>query len=344
MSLQQSDTPPIETRRVFIFLLVAYGIAWATAAALFLTGGLTDSPELLPGLGITLATVLLPTAYMFAPAVGNVVARFLTGEGRANLRIRPHLRGSLRVYVAAWFAPVLLTLVGAGIYFAVFSASFDPGLTTYTEALRQAAGGDIGIDPWTLVAIQLVAVVTIAPFINMLFAFGEEFGWRAYLLPKLLPLGTRQATLVVGLIWGAWHWPLVAMGYNYGFEYPGAPWTGLLAMCWFTLTTGVFLAWVTLRSDSVWPAAIGHGAINAAAGLGVLFVAGQPNPLLGPTPLGLVGGLGWTVAAAWLLWRSEVFSGTPPSDVVTGDTAGTAETAEIAEIAETADATTAETR
>ncbi|EJN59967.1 CPBP family intramembrane glutamic endopeptidase [Halogranum rubrum] len=330
MSLQQSDSHSIETRRVAIFLVVAYGVAWATAAALFLTGGLTDSPELLPGLGITLATVLLPTAYMFAPALGNVAARLLTGEGRKDLQIRPHLRGSLRVYAVAWFAPVLLTLVGAGVYFAVFSASFDPELTTYTEALRQAAGGDIGIDPWTLVAIQLVAAVTIAPLINMLFAFGEEFGWRAYLLPKLLPLGTRQATLVVGLVWGAWHWPLIAMGYNYGFEYPGAPWTGFLAMCWFTLTTGVFLAWVTLRSESVWPAAIGHGAINAVAGLSVLFVAGQPNPLVGPTPLGLVGGLGWTVAAAWLLWRSEVFTGTPPMD--------------DASSSDTADATTAEAR
>lgn len=329
MSLQTVPREPVDRRRVGVFLLVAYGVAWATAAVIYATGGLRDSPELLPGLGITLATVLLPTTYMFAPAVGTVLTRLFTGEGWSNLGIRPRLRDSLGVYVAAWFAPALLTLVGAAVYFAIFSASFDPELAAFSEAVQQAAGGqDTGLDPWTLVAIQLVAALTIGPLINTVFAFGEEFGWRAYLLPKLLPLGTRQATLVVGLVWGAWHWPLIAMGYNYGFGYTGAPWTGFLAMCWFTLTTGVFLAWVTLRSESVWPAAIGHGAINAVAAIGVLFVAGQPNPLVGPTPLGLVGGVGWTVAAALLLWRSEVFTGSPPVADATGETAGEATTAE----------------
>lgn len=312
MSLLSPTAESVETRRVGVFLVVAYGVAWATAAVIYATGGLVASPELLPGLGITLATVLLPTAYMFAPAIGTVVTRLVTGEGWTDLGIRPRLRASWRTYVLAWFAPALLTVVGAGVYFAVFSANFDPELTAFAEAVRQAAGTDIPLGLWTLVAIQLLSAVTIAPLINAIFAFGEEFGWRTYLLPKLLPLGRRQATLVVGLVWGAWHWPLIAMGYNYGFTYPGAPWTGFLAMCWFTLTTGVFLAWVTLRSESVWPAAIAHGAINAVAAVGVLFVAGQPNPLLGPTPLGLVGGVGWTVAAAWLLWKSEVFAGPPP--------------------------------
>ncbi|SEO60914.1 CAAX protease self-immunity [Halogranum amylolyticum] len=316
---RHSNDRSVETRRVAVFLLVAYGVAWATAATIYVTGGLADSPELLSGLGVTLAAVLLPTTYMFAPAVGSVVARHLTGEGWTDLWLRPRLRSSLGVYAAAWFGPVLLTLVGAVVYFAGFPASFDPELATFAEAVRGATGGDVAVDPWTLVAVQLVSAVTIGPLVNTFFAFGEELGWRAYLLPKLLPLGTRRATLLVGLIWGVWHWPLVAMGYNYGFGYPGAPWTGCLAMCWFTLTTGVFLAWVTLRSESVWPAAVGHGAINAVAAIGALFVAGQPTPLLGPTPLGIVGGFGWTAAAAWLLWKSELFAGTPPSRDVAGD-------------------------
>ncbi|SDL90002.1 CAAX protease self-immunity [Halogranum gelatinilyticum] len=329
MSLPVSPDESVETRRIGVFLAVAYGVAWATGLTIYATGGLVDSPELLPGLGITLATVLLPTAYMFAPAVGTVVTRLATGEGWANLGVRPRFRPSWRTYALAWFVPALLTLVGAAVYFAVFSATFDPELTAFTEAVRAASGGELPLDPWTLVAIQLVAAVTIAPLINALFAFGEELGWRGYLLPKLLPLGRRQATLVVGLVWGAWHWPLIAMGYNYGFSYPGAPWTGFLAMCWFTLTTGVFLAWVTLKSESVWPAAIAHGAINAVAAIGALFVAGQPNPLLGPTPLGVVGGVGWTVLAAWLLWRSEVFTASPPLAETAGEVTGDATTAEM---------------
>ncbi|ADQ65841.1 caax amino terminal protease [Halogeometricum borinquense DSM 11551] len=297
----------VETRRVGVFLVVAFGVAWATAAAIYATGGLTDSPILVPQLGLTLSAILLPTAYMFAPTVGNLVARLATGEGLSNLRLRPRVSGSLRVYAAAWFVPAVLTLLGAALYFAVFPEQFDPSLSAYAAAL-QAAGGTVPMDPWTLVAIQAALALTVAPLFNAIFAFGEEFGWRAYLLPKLHPLGARKAALLVGVVWGVWHWPILAMGYNYGFGYTGAPWTGFLAMCVFTVATGVFLAWVTLRTDSVWPAAIGHGAINAIAGLGTLFVVGQPNTLFGPTPVGVIAALPWVVLAAWLLLRSDSFA------------------------------------
>jgi hypothetical protein len=58
---------------------------------------------------------------------------------------------------------------------------------------------------------------------------------------------------------------------------------------------GAVLGWLRLRSGSVWPAVIGHGALNATAGL-VLFVgdaAHPPNPALA----GIVGVVGWPVLA-----------------------------------------------
>jgi hypothetical protein len=91
------------------------------------------------------------------------------------------------------------------------------------------------------------------------------------------------------------------MGYNYGFDYPGFPWTGMLAFLAFTVGAGTFLAALTIREGSVWPASIGHGAINAIASVAVLFVAGQPNTLLGPTPVGVLAALPWLLVAAWLL-------------------------------------------
>ena len=39
----------------------------------------------------------------------------------------------------------------------------------------------------------------IAPGINAIFAFGEEWGWRGFLLPKLLPLGQWPALLLAGI-------------------------------------------------------------------------------------------------------------------------------------------------
>jgi membrane protease YdiL (CAAX protease family) len=291
------DAPEsLERRRIGIFLLVAFAVSWATAGVIWATGGLVDSPELADG--ITLATVLLPTAYMFAPAVGNVAARLATGEGWDWHRLRPEFEGTMWTYAAAWLAPAGLTVVGAGLYFAVFPGQFDPTMTAFRE---QVASAGVGMDPRLLAAIQIVAALTIAPVINGLLAFGEEFGWRAYLLPKLIPLGYRRAVVLSGVVWGVWHWPILAMGYNYGFDYPGFPWTGMLAFLAFTVGAGTFLARLTVREGSVWPASIGHGAINAIAGVALLFVASQPNSLLGPTPVGLLAALPWLAVAAWLL-------------------------------------------
>lgn len=43
--------------------------------------------------------------------------------------------------------------------------------------------------------------------VTLLMVFGEEYGWRGYLVPKLLPLGEVRASLIVGVIWGVWHFP-----------------------------------------------------------------------------------------------------------------------------------------
>jgi uncharacterized protein len=40
----------------------------------------------------------------------------------------------------------------------------------------------------------------LAPIINSIATFGEEFGWRANLLEKFMPLGGRKALLIMGVI------------------------------------------------------------------------------------------------------------------------------------------------
>ena len=294
----------LRTRRLAVFFAVTFGVSWATAGVVFATGGLVDSPPVLGPL--TLASVLLPTAYMFGPAVGNAVARLATGQGRADLMLSPDVTGHLRTYAAVWVAPAVLTLLGALVFFAVFPDAFDPSMRAYAESL--AAAGATDLDPATLVLVQLAAALTVAPLLNALVAFGEEFGWRGYLLPVLLPLGTRRAVLLHGVVWGVWHWPLVAMGYEYGFDYPGFPWTGFVVFLAFTVSLGVGFAWATLREGSVWPAAVGHGAVNAVAPIAAVSVAGDPNPLLGPLPVGLLGVLPFAGVAAWLLLRSPAFA------------------------------------
>jgi uncharacterized protein len=323
----------VDTRRILIFCGLAFGIAWAVGLVVFLTGGMAHSPTLVPGTPFTLAVVLVAVGYMWAPALANILTRRLTGEGWRDTHLRPQLRLGWRWWAVGWIAPSVLTLAGAALFFVVFPDTFDPSLGSLRALLDRALHGrPLPFGVWVIALMQVVQAVLIGPVVNGLFTFGEEFGWRGYLQPKLMPLGGRKAMLLVGVIWGAWHWPVIAMGHNYGLQYAGAPWLGMLMMVWLTIVLGIFLGWLTLRGGSVWPAVIGHGAINAIAGIGMVAVraadsaagslagmnalAATPrsyNPLLGPTAAGLIGSCGFALVAAVLLLHPRALAAPAPS-------------------------------
>jgi uncharacterized protein len=303
-----------EKKRIYIFLAFAFGISWLTGLAIYLTGGLENSPVLpIAGMQITLALILLATFYMFGPAIANLLTRWVTREGKQDLYMRPQFdRGRWVHFVAAWVLPGILTIVGMILFFLLFPRYYNPELPFLREQMELAGAGDA--NPWLIVVVQTLQGIIIAPIINAIPTFGEEFGWRGYLQPKLMPLGGRKAILITGVIWGIWHWPVILMGYNYGFDYFGAPFLGLLAMVWFTVVVGALFGWVTIKSESVWPAVIGHGALNGIAALSIILMQGQPNTLLGPTPVGLIGGAGFTLVALILFLVPNAF--TPKPEVI----------------------------
>lgn len=300
----------VEWQRVGLFVLIAFGISWAVGAIVYVTGGISpESPEVI--FGIPLWYVLVATGYMFAPALSNVLTRLVTGEGWGGLYLRPRFRRNWRWWVLAWLVPPVLIYLGAALFFALFPQFFDPTLSNVSDILGTGAQATdkLPIGPQQLVLITAIAALTVNTAVNCIATFGEEFGWRGYLLPKLLPLGGRRAVVVVGVIWGVWHWPIILMGYNY----PEAPILGSLAMVYFTVIGGIFLGWVTLRGESVWPAVIGHAAINANAGIALFFVQGEPSRLLGPALTGLVASLPLALLALWLLARSDSLA--PPESL-----------------------------
>lgn len=294
-------------KRIWIFLAFAFGISWVTGLAIFLTGGLQHSPTIsISGTSFSLALVLLATFYMFGPALANLFTRLITHEGKSDLLLEPGFDHHRWVYwLLAWFGPGILTLLGVAVFFLLFPKYYDPNLGALTAQMA-ATGAANSTNPWLIVTAQTLQAMLLAPLLNAISTFGEEFGWRGYLLPKLLPLGKRKALLLTGLIWGVWHWPIILMGYNYGLSYFGSPFLGPLAMVWFTLVLGIFFGWLTIRSRTVWPAVIAHGALNGIAAIGLLLVKGAPSSLLGPAPTGLIGGIGFTLAALLLLFLPNV--------------------------------------
>jgi CAAX protease family protein len=192
------EHPPVKWGHVIGFVTVAYAISWGVWIALvphidrYLHATRTPSKFTAPG------SIVVG---MFGPALAAVIMRIVNKEGfRTSLgpiRHRgPHFAVAL---VAPALTLALLIDVAVGFHLAHFHSH-----------------GNI-------VTLAVVLAFNALTFIAV-FAFGEEYGWRGYLLPKLLPLGEVRAAIVVGIIWGLWHAPLLIAGLNY----PGVnPWIAI---------------------------------------------------------------------------------------------------------------------
>lgn len=275
-----------DKKRFWSFLLVSFGAGWLLQGAGMLIGGAWYQ------LFIALA--------MFAPMLGVLLSQ----GGLRGVRWRPRVEGHVRWYLLAWFGPAVLSILCAALYFLFFPGRFDPGMGYMMAQIP--AGTELPFPLPMLAAIQLAEAVTLAPVMNAFLAVGEEIGWRGYLTPYLTErFGRRPGLLLSGVVWAVWHWPLILLaGYEYGTGYPGAPYTGMLLMCVGCAAFGVLLTFLYEKTGSIWAPSLAHGAVNAAAGIGILFThAGETSMLLGPTPFGLVAGLPLFALAAWVLLK-----------------------------------------
>lgn len=275
-------------KRILIYLLFTFGMTWGYC---FLILYPIVNGESLNGLP-SIAAQLMSAVCMFFPAIGVLLTRLVTKEGFRNCRLRPNLKKNIKFYLLAWFGPGMLTLAGTGLYFLLFPQDLDLSFGYFTAAL-EAAGTPVDSLPipiGMLIIVQCVQGLLLAPAANFVTCFGEEWGWRGYLLPKMSEqLPTVPTLLITGIIWGLWHAPLTAIGHNYGLGYPGFPFAGIAMMCLFCTVLGVFLSYITLKTGSCIPAVLAHGAINGFAAIGIYLTTDGGNPFVGPAPTGIIG-------------------------------------------------------
>jgi uncharacterized protein len=273
-----------------LFVLLAYGLAWLIAAPLWLSGQGLASPGALP-LGVVM---------MFAPAVAARITEWVLPSGErfmraTTLRPRRRFRRTLPYLVIAWLGPIAMTVAVFAV--AIALGVFQADLVTFSgfvEYIESVPGADAAAPiPAATLAVVQMATLLVAPLINVIPALGEELGWRGWLQPRLSDrFGQWMGAVLTGVIWGLWHAPVILLGYNY----PGYPAAAALAlMVVACILMSVLLGWITDASGTVWAAAIAHGFINGAAGLGGLIVAAGHQ--IDPAAAGTLGYSGWIVMA-----------------------------------------------
>lgn len=118
--------------------------------------------------------------------------------------------------------------------------------------------------------------IIIGPLLGLIISFGEEYGWRGFLQDQLNRMGRIRGTLLLGIIWGIWHWPVIWMGYNY----PGQPIAGSLMMVGYCIFLAYLLAYAVFKSKGVWTAAYLHALNNQTLSFFMMFLVAPTNLML----------------------------------------------------------------
>lgn len=219
---EQIDRRPFS---LALYLLIVFALSWPFLIASALWAKSILWSYLLNSGGMIMVTVgtILASKLLFRE--DNPIGNWSWGKPRQYV-------GILALISFLWLPPTLIKLVMGNIGWP---------LSIHRE---QAL--------WSIVFLS----VTLIP------AFGEEFGWRGYLLPRLAArMGGRQAMLVHAVIWWLWHWPaLIAAAVQMfkggnAIDLPGNLFAAVALILVVggpsTILHGVVFAWIWSKTESL---------------------------------------------------------------------------------------------
>ncbi|MGW0520436.1 CPBP family intramembrane glutamic endopeptidase [Crossiella sp. NPDC003009] len=263
-------------RHIWVFLAVAFGATW-----------LWWTPALL---GVRLPTGVLESGSMVLVAL----ATFVTMRWSVRPASIPAATALVRPRRPRWLLVglLLIPLVNLGaLGLGWLTGGYQVDLADFSGLRALRAPDTLGATgvPWELIGGMLGTGVLLF-VLTLPLMWCEEWGWRGFLLPRLLPLGTWPALLSSGVIWAVWHLPIYLMP-------GGRELSGLLPFLVQAVLLGVLFGWLRLVSGSVWPCVLAHGTTNAIAPMfSALFIdADQLRTPNLAAQVGLSSWSGWVV-------------------------------------------------
>ena len=233
-TLQTTSVSQTQIQRPFslgLYLLIVFALSWPPQIAYALWGNDPTSGYLLSSLSMVMV------------AVGTFIAgRWVFRDGFKNMGWN-------------WGKP--------RHYLMVFAlALFIFGVPVLLETILGLHALPDNVSAWAILGSFLTGfVLTLIP------GFGEEFGWRAYLLPRLAQNHSlRKALLLHAFIWWAWHIPALV---KIGLQVEGAdanPWLSVAVTMLVSLLpammNAVLFAYVWAASQSLAVASVYHSAYD----------------------------------------------------------------------------------
>jgi len=222
----------------------------------------------------TLATVAFPmlmtTLLSYSPAIASLIARMSLREGIRNISLKFRGDWIVQAMLIGWLWPVFCGL-------ATYGVAWMAGLTRFAWTSSRSEYGSWG--PENLLGLSIAGMPALQAFALRIIAcvffsvvacvqsFGEEIGWRGYLLTRLFDAKMPAPVFWNGLLWGLWHIPFF-LAWEPNRNLPERRSISLFFFVASTVAVAYLFSYLRLRSGSIWPAVLAHASSNIIFTLG----------------------------------------------------------------------------
>jgi len=254
---------------------ITFSLSWFIAILFFALGGKWNTP----------AAQITAMVIMFMPMTSAIIVqKFIYKEPLKPLGVSFKLN---RWWLLAWLLPPLIAFATIGVSLLIPGVAYSPEMTGFFERFVgivppeqiQQMKDQMASFPISIFWIALIEGLFAGITINAVAGFGEELGWRGFLLREFRHMSFWKSSVIIGLIWGIWHLPLILQGHNY----PQHPVEGVFMMILWCLLLAPIFSYIRVRSKSVIAAAIIHGSLNGTAGLSIMVIEGGSDLIVGVT-------------------------------------------------------------
>lgn len=244
-------------KKLWVFFGLAYAISWSIFAIFYYGAGMKE--------GASYTSMIF--IYMFGPLIAAVICgTMFRGASFVGMMIKLRFN---RYLLLSLFLPLVFLFVTL-----LVSKILGVEVLSYHEAIQDPENP---VDTWVYYFFFVFVYLFVLLF-NGLFSISEELGFRGFALSEALPkMGFWKSSVLIGLLWGLWHAPLILTGYNY----PSAPIGGIFMVMMICVSITPLMNFITLKSKTIWAPCLFHGGFNHLAGISVFMCGIEGFPYMG---------------------------------------------------------------